>query len=322
MSKTPLPLAIDVDGTLLRSDITQEMFWLGLMKFPWLAPKILTLIKNDRPALKALLMPKLADVFDPEHLPYNPLVLKYARAHKKKGGEVILCSGSEGALIERIADHLDDVDAGFGTTETVNLVKGNKSKFLQDRYPVGFIYMGNSTQDFDVWVDADIALAIAPPKGVEAILDKHGNPVEILEPREPEASAIFEAMRPTVWPYILMACLVTAFFWPMVFENTSAGLKDTPLIIISLIAFMGGGFMLGDLFRVDRLRAHPVKRFRPLPSGRLGASTSVISAICLILFAIVIWTLLAPPVSLVALASLGLCMIGAGIIAIKNRVFQ
>lgn len=320
MTETPLPLAIDVDGTLLRSDITQEMFWLGLLKFPWLAPKIFGLIKNDRPALKALLMPKLSGVFDPATLPYNPLVLKYARAHKDKGGEVILCSGSEGALIERIADHFDYIDAGFGTTATVNLVKGNKSKFLQERYPGGFIYMGNSTQDFDVWVDSDIALAIAPPKGTADITDKHGKPVDILEPREREAAAIFEAMRPSTWPYIFMAVMVTAFAAKVYgYADMSAALG---VAVTALVLILGGGFLISDLARVDKLRAHPLKRHRPLPSGRLGSTTSILAGLIFIVIGAGAALALSLPLKAITGCALALCGCGFGLMALKNRVFQ
>ena len=323
MREPLLPLAIDVDGTLLRSDITQEMFWLGLLKFPWLAPKIFALIKNDRPALKALLMPKLADQFDPEHLPYNPLVLKYARAHKAAGGEVILCSGSEEALIKRIANHLDDVDSGFGTSETVNLVKGNKSKFLQVRYPNGFIYMGNSTQDFDVWVDADIALAIAPPKGVDTIRDKTGNPVDILEPRESEIPTLLEAMRPAVWPYILMSILVVNFFWPpMGMSSDKMGLSGTALAILTLMLFLSGGFLISDLRRAAAHRTHPVRRFRPLPSGRLGASTSFVVGASLMALGIGIFISLPNVTKATIAVSFVTCLVGGGLISLKNRVFR
>lgn len=317
----PLPLAIDVDGTLLRSDITQEMFWLGLFKFPWLAPKIFTLIKNDRPALKALLMPKLKDQFDPEHLPYNPLVLKYAREHKMAGGEVILCSGSEDALIKRIADHLSDVDAGFGTSETINLVKGNKSKFLQERYPDGFIYMGNSNQDFDVWVDADVALAIAPPKGVDDIHDKHGNPVTILEPRESELPALFEAMRPATWPYILMSVLCVRYFWPpMGLHGDGAGV--IALAITALITFMSGGILMSDLRRAARHRTQMQKKFKPLASGRLGASTSVIAGTILMAAGLGIFMCLPNAIKAAVAVSFVTCIAGSSLISFINRVFR
>jgi len=309
MSKPLLPMAIDVDGTLLKSDITQEMFWLGLIKFPWLAPKILYLIVTNRPALKAFLMPRLRDIFDPKHLPYNQDVLKRAKAHHEAGGEVILCSGSEHALIETIADHFDYIDAGFGTSETVNLVKGNKASFLEKRYPNGFIYFGNSTQDFKVWAAAHQAFAIRPPKGTEAVRTKIGEAVTILEQRTPEWGALLEAARISLIPFYLLAFMTIAYFWP------SEGVRS---LAIASLAFgftvfgLCGLILLNDIADVAKDRQHPSKKYRPLSNGRLSATLSAVIGFSFLFVAIItIMTLPAPypPISLATMALSVICLV-------------
>lgn len=311
-----MPLAIDVDGTLLRSDITQEMFWLGFLRYPWLAPKILGLVKNDRPALKALLMPRLIDVWDPEHLPYNPRVMQIARDHHAAGGEVILCSGSEGSVIARIADHFDFIDAGFGTSDTLNLVQGNKARFLKDKYPDGFCYIGNSTQDFTVWPDAALALAIAPPKGVDAIKGASGQDVIVLEPREGEGAALFEATRPTLMPYyalVIALSLVGAVLWQDLPLNPLDGLSA----FMSLWLLFAGGFVLNDIWDVPRDRSDSAKRFRPLASGRLSCSLAALFGIGFTGLGVVIFAMLPTPIK--AITALSGVILAVGF-AIKGRL--
>lgn len=311
-----MPLAIDVDGTLLRSDITQEMFWLGLLRYPWLAPKILSLVKNDRPALKSLLMPRLIDVWDPEHLPYNPRVMQIARDHHAAGGAVILCSGSEGSVIERIADHFDFIDAGFGTSDTLNLVQGNKANFLKQRYPSGFCYIGNSTQDFTVWPDAALALAIAPPKGVEDIKDAKGNDVIVLEPREGDGAALLESTRPAVMPYyalVIAVCLVGAMLWQDLPFNPLGGL----LAFLSLWVLFAGGFVLNDIWDVPRDRSDRVKRFRPLASGRLSSSLAALFGIGFAGLGMLIFVMLPTPIKAVTALSAVILALG---FSIKGRI--
>ena len=319
MTKSLLPLAIDVDGTLLRSDITQEMFWLGILKFPWFTPKILYLIATDRPALKAFLMPRLRAVFNPKHLPYNQDVLKRAKAHHEAGGEVILCSGSEHGLIETIAAEFEFIDAGYGTSETVNLVMGNKAGFLTDRYPDGFIYIGNSTQDFKVWAAADEGLAIAPPKGTETIKTKTGKPVHILEPRLSEFGALFEAARPALIPFYLLAYMFIAYLAP---HQASQSLSQAAVGFAALCFGLCGGIILNDLYGVAKDRAHAAKKYRPLASGRLSATLTAIAGGVLILAAMGLTIALSAPYRNIILMTLGLCLTGLWLRALKNSVFQ
>lgn len=314
-----MPLAIDVDGTLLRSDITQEMFWLGLLRYPWAAPKILRLMVKDRPALKAYLMPKLLDHFDPAHLPYNPIVLDIARRHHAAGGDVILCSGSEASPIKRIAAHFDFIDDGFGTGDGVNLVMGEKAKFLRARYPDGYAYIGNSSQDFDVWKDADCALAIEPPAGTEDAKDARGQPVIILEPRTSDRAARIEANRLHLTPFYFTAYLAA------IFATRLWGGMTIPASILALIfgfvALWYAATGLTHLYDLNRVKAHrsdAVKRHMPLASGRLSATSAAMRGFGKLMIGGVVYAFLPPTVQMMSAAVLGFVLIGFVGVVLKS----
>lgn len=318
-----MPLAIDVDGTLLRSDITQEMFWIGMMRRPWAIPKILYLMATDRPALKAYQMPKMVDHFDPEHLPYNPIVTRIAKAHHDSGTEVILCSGSEAEPIRRIADHLDFIDAGFGTGDGVNLVMGKKAEFLNARYPNGFIYIGNSTQDFKVWEAAQVALAIEPPAGTEAIRDAQGHPVIILEPRESHWRDRLSLLRLPLWPFYLTALLFIGFGLSRFtrYQSHDADAGFGPVMAFFVLALWVGGLLaFRDLWRVKAHRAHPNLRYGPIASGAISTTDAfVMGAVWMILGGALIFAL-APFYKIVTLIALGVILVGRFIAGLKRRL--
>ncbi len=88
---TPLPLFVDLDGTLIRSDLLVESFVAGLGRGT-LAAALASLFRG-RAAVKSTIG-ELARV-DPATLPYRPEVLDFLRAERLRGRVLILATAAD-----------------------------------------------------------------------------------------------------------------------------------------------------------------------------------------------------------------------------------
>ena len=85
-------LVVDLDGTLLKSDMLYESFWSALGR-NWLSLvfSVAALVRG-KAALKSYLSSE-ADV-DATSLPYDEAVIEYVRAHRAQGGRTALVTAS------------------------------------------------------------------------------------------------------------------------------------------------------------------------------------------------------------------------------------
>ena len=84
--------------------------------------------------------------------------------------------------------------------------------------------------------------------------------------------ALFEVMRPKQWTKN------GAVFIGLVFAQQLFNLPSLGRAILAFVTFCfasSGIYILNDLLDLERDRQHPVKRLRPLPSGRLPASWAI-----------------------------------------------
>ena len=132
-------LAVDLDGTLLRSDMLFECFWAALAQ-DWRAP-VTAARACDKgiPALKREMA--LSACPDVTRLPYNAEVIARIEDWRAIGGRVVLVTASDQILADRVAAHLGLFDEVFGTAPGHNLKAGHKAAFLAERYGDRRLYL-------------------------------------------------------------------------------------------------------------------------------------------------------------------------------------
>src|SRR5204862_5853446 len=90
--------------------------------------------------------------FDPAVLPYNAELLEWLRAEKAAGRTLILCTASDAAVAEKIAEHLGIFDQVLASDGRLNLKGTAKADSLRTHFGEnGFDYAGNSSADLPVW---------------------------------------------------------------------------------------------------------------------------------------------------------------------------
>jgi 4-hydroxybenzoate polyprenyltransferase len=260
------PIVVDLDGTLIYSDILVESGFAFLRSFPQKFYKPLQwLSSGGKPALKSQLARHVT--IDVTTLPYNTQVIDWLWEMRAAGRSIALATASHESFAYRIAAHLDIFDRVFASDEHVNLSSHKKRDRLVAEYGErGFDYVGNSHDDIAVWEAADRAYVVNPHPGVARAAAKLDNVENILENRPPLHKVWSKALRVHQWLKNLL------IFVPLLAGHH---LNSLSLIVLAVLAFFAFGlcassvYLLNDLLDLEDDRHHPVKRKRPLAAGTM-----------------------------------------------------
>jgi 4-hydroxybenzoate polyprenyltransferase/phosphoglycolate phosphatase-like HAD superfamily hydrolase len=260
------PIVVDLDGTLIHSDILVESGFAFLRSFPQKFYQPLQwLSSGGKPALKAGLAEHVS--IDVTTLPYNPQVIGWLQEMRAAGRAIVLATASHESFAHRIAEHLGLFDRVFASDASVNLSSHRKRERLVAEYgEKGFDYVGNSHDDIAVWQAADRAYVVNPHAGVIRAATRGDNIEQVFENRPPQPRVWAKALRLHQWLKNLL------IFVPLLAGHH---LGDLPLLGLTVLAFISFGlcassvYLLNDLLDLEDDRHHPVKRRRPLAAGTL-----------------------------------------------------
>ncbi|QGZ60808.1 UbiA family prenyltransferase [Paraburkholderia acidisoli] len=260
------PLVVDLDGTLIRSDVLVESGFAFLKSAPLSFYKpFLWLARGGKPALKAGLAEHTN--VDVTVLPYDATVVEWLKEERAAGREIVLATASHERYAHAIADHLGLFDATFATADGVNLsARRKRDKLVAEFGEKNFDYAGNSRDDVAVWEAAGRAYVVNPDSGVERAARKLGNVERVIETRPPTLKTWMKSLRLHQWLKNLL------IFVPLLAAHR---ITDPALIVMALLAFFAFGlcassvYLLNDLLDLEDDRHHPTKRRRPLASGAL-----------------------------------------------------
>lgn len=274
------PLILDLDGTLIRNDLTFELFFLCARWNPFLLIYALFKAITDRPSAKRILADRFKDQIDPADLPYQPEVLQLAQRYRNEGHDVELVSGSDETLVKAIAEH-HGFAAYRGSEPGTNLTSHNKAAFLIERHADEFLYAGNSTADYVVWRAGQGGYGInAPSKSYQLKRDDGSDVhVEQLKERRSELPALIKSLRMHQWTKNALLFVVPAI---QVVNLTQFDIIKLFWAFFCFSLLASATYVLNDLFDLQDDRKHRTKRYRPLASGHL----SVPMAVWFVLFAI------------------------------------
>lgn len=163
-----LPLAVDLDGTIILTDMSAVTIKRVLLRRPWLIPWVLLKeITGKRPQWKFKLAQQLN--FEPSELTYHEEFMTWLREQHANGRTLILCTASTRAVADKIADHLGLFEDVMATDLGANLAGGNKAAALVERFgEKGFGYAGNSKSDLAVWPHAGEVIVVNAPPSVRS----------------------------------------------------------------------------------------------------------------------------------------------------------
>ena len=159
-----LPLAVDLDGTIIRTDFFYESLLLFIKQNPFnIFLAIFWLISQNRGVMKSRIAERI-DI-DVSAFPYNEDLIVWLKAQKAKGRKLILATASHQKYAQAVENHLNLFDEVIATTGAYNIKGGNKEKILIEKFGIqGFDYVGDSQADLAVWRSANAAIIVTNSK--------------------------------------------------------------------------------------------------------------------------------------------------------------
>ncbi len=266
-------LIVDLDGTLLRSDMLYESLWSALAHDWRCFFGTVRSALHGRPNLKRYLAQ--AARIDVDLLPYDERVLDYIRDWRKTGGRTALVTATDQTLAEAISDHLGLFDEVHGSNGTTNLKGSHKASFLEERFGAGnFVYMGDSHADLDVWKRSAKAITINASSGLQKATQIATSETEHLQTHVTNLNHYFKALRPHQWLKNLLV------FLPMLAAHqfTIVTFSQSLLAFIAFSLVASSVYILNDLLDLSADRAHPRKRSRPFAAGDIPIAHGALMA--------------------------------------------
>lgn len=261
-----VPLAVDLDGTLLNTDtlleslcalIRQNVFYIFLIPF-WLI--------HGKGSFKHQVARRVH--LDVTCLPYFQPLLSYIMKEHQSGRQLILVTAAEMGLAQKIADHLGIFSEVIATHDSVNMKGIRKRDALIQKFgDKGFDYAGNERVDLKVWAHANSAIVVTSSEYLIRQVHNVATVNQVFRKKGFSLLVFLKAirMKQCVKNLLIFVPLITAH---KVFQFNA--------VVNSLIAFFAfslmasGVYLINDLMDIESDRHHSEKEHRPFASGQLS----------------------------------------------------
>jgi 4-hydroxybenzoate polyprenyltransferase/phosphoserine phosphatase len=265
----PLPLCVDLDGTLVRSDTLVDSLASGARN--WRVWRAFLTVLRSRAAMKQ----QIAEIepLDPASLPYNTELLEYLKAEKARGRKLVLATAADQKTADAVAAHLGLFDEILASDGVRNLKGEKKADALAALFGErGFVYAGNDRSDLLVWRRAHSAVIVNASRSVAASAAKTTGVERHFANTGSRLRAMFKALRAYQWVknFLVLVPVATAH----ALDDRSAWIS-AGWTFAAFCATASSIYIINDLSDLKADRVHHRKRKRPFASGALSVPTGL-----------------------------------------------
>jgi 4-hydroxybenzoate polyprenyltransferase len=259
-----VPLVVDLDGTLIKTDL----LWEGLVRYLSINPlgflNVICWLFRGRQYLKHELADRVK--IDPAALPYTDQLVDQLRTEHSAGRKIVLATASDEKVAGQVASYLGIFSEVIASDPRRNLKSRNKANALQQRFGTkGFDYAGNSRADVTVWSSARKAIMVNASSRLTRSVTEDME-VTIISTRRFSLRTWARAIRVQQWAKNLIV------FVPVITSHQIGNVSVVLNALLGMILFSlaaSAVYLVNDVLDLDADRQHPVKRYRPLASGEL-----------------------------------------------------
>lgn len=258
------PLCVDLDGTLVRTDLLIESTLRLLKRIPWVALVLpYWLWTGGKARLKREVA--LRQSVDAASLPYDPGVMAHLEQRRRDGISLVLATASDRIHADAVAAHLGIFDEVHASDGRNNLSGPEKARVLAERFgEKGFDYAGNEAKDLAVWQRAGAAIVVGGEPGLAERASRVATLAATIAPKSASWRPYVKALRLHQW---LKNALV---FVPLVLAHKIFEIDALAMAAVAFVAFglaASSVYVLNDLADLAEDRRHPSKRRRPFAAG-------------------------------------------------------
>lgn len=270
-------LIVDLDGSLLRSDSLQELFWRLVILSPGLAfGCILQWVLNGRHAFRlavAHAVPELSVA----SWPWNQAVVDLIARYRARGVPIVLMTAADQRVADAVAQHFGWFDQAYGSTLQCDLRGERKRALICELYPTQNTgYVGDSAIDVPVWQGVTVAFGVGIDPANHGIPNTNSQTIA-LDSGTSGLAALMTACRPYQW------VKNTLLFMPTLLAQQfqSAELLTVLLGFAAFSMLASAVYLFNDVVDLERDRDHPRKRYRPLASGAVSINLAMVLCVAL-----------------------------------------
>jgi 4-hydroxybenzoate polyprenyltransferase len=266
------PLFVDLDGTLIKTDLLIESAFFLLKRQPWMLLVMLYWLAFGKARLKEEIA--LRSTLDFSVLPLQKEFVEFLRNEAKNGRTLYLATASDRRLALPVAERLGIFKQVLASDGQHNL-KGKKKleAILTCCRDAAFDYAGNARVDLDIWAKARRAIVVNPDAGVVASLKKRRYVVQqIFDDRPSAVKTWMRALRVHQWAKnaLLGVPILTAH----AFNFSAIAEMAAAFTAFGLVA--SATYLLNDLLDLVSDRHHPRKCKRPFAAGNIGLASGIL----------------------------------------------
>ncbi len=281
-----VPLAVDLDGTLIATDLLWEAIILLLRRNPLFLFMLPFWAMQGSCVLKANLAQRVE--IDVAALPYRADFLAFLRAEHAKGRKLYLATGSAQLFADRVAGHLGIFEGVLASSDSVNLTSSRKAAALNSMFgQAGYDYAGNSRSDLAVFDAARASIIVAPDRAAAKFQTQSGS--LLFAPDAGGIKPLLKMLRVHQWAKNVLIAV------PAVLANDLDRPATLIAIVLAFVAFSLAAsaiYIINDLIDLPMDRRHANKSKRSIASGAVSIPTALRVAGVLALAAISVSILL------------------------------
>jgi len=295
-----VPLCVDLDGTLIKTDSLYELFLLLFKKNPLYCIIAISWLMKSKAHFKAEITKRVQ--LSAESLPYNEDVIEYIKAQDPTR-KILLVTGSNKKVADEVAEHLGLFDEVIASDSKINLTGHNKKDHLVERFgsrddkdKKGFEYIGNEKTDIPVWKVAKKVSIVSQDndflKEVQSTFDN----VQMFIAPKPSIKNYLKGIRIHQWVKNMLV------FVPLFLDHR---FNDGQAFVQVLLTFFGLSilasftYIINDLLDLESDRLNKTKRKRPFASGLISIKQAGVMMAVLFVILIAILTQLSSSVVVV-----------------------
>lgn len=286
-----VPLCVDLDGTLVKSDTLVDSVLVLARQNPRALLSIPGWLVKGKAAFKHHVTE--AVTIDVSSLPCNQPLLEYLIQQNATGRRLFLATAADRSLAERVAQYYGIFQDVLASDGSHNLVSENKLRAFQQRFGGAFSYIGNSKPDLPILTHCIEPMVANPSPALTSGLRAAGiAPTKVFRDSVSPWKAWIAAIQPLQW------AKTSLVFLPLMLGHVWNWRYPLRPILSALFAFLSFGLctsatlMMIDLLELEADRHFQIRRGRPFAAGNLSAISGAGVIVCFLVASIVLAMLL------------------------------